>query len=199
MTDKVICMWAKCLLWIWVIHKKIRSRQMGYRSLIVTWSEISFAYLNKHMANYPKHMADYHGSLQCHYHKPMAYYHKHMDHYHNQIHGAIYNERLLHCVKIRERKHLSEKKSEKCISLPTIIRTPPINAQCRSKSWHWSEMPLNADHRRSIPLNADQCRLRGIDRNWSTLGSMPEFWSTLIGIGHWSGESCIIYSTHTLT
>ncbi len=149
----------------------------------------------------------------------------------------------------------------------------PINVdQCRSKSWHWSEMSLNADHCRSMPINssqffsipinadqcqsmpdqsisktlvdflelfmtnADQCRsmlininwyrcwsiqinadhcwslpintdqcrsmsinagsilldlaLIGIERNWSTLGSMPEFWSALIGIWHWSGESC---------
>ena len=35
----------------------------------------------------------------------------------------------------------------------------PNADQCRSKSWHWSEMSLN--------------------RNWSTLGSMPEYWSAL--------------------
>ncbi len=58
-----------------------------------------------------------------------------------------------------------------------------INAnQCWSKFWHWSQC-------RSIPINADQCRsMIGIERHF---GSMPWFWSALIGIGHWSDESCI--------
>ncbi len=57
-----------------------------------------------------------------------------------------------------------------------------INAQCRSKSWHWSEMPLNADHCRSMVINWNR------STSW-TLGSMPEFWWALISIGHWSRES----------
>ncbi len=50
----------------------------------------------------------------------------------------------------------------------------------------------NASQCRSITINSDQCRIKAsvIERNWSTLGSMPEVWSTLIGIGHWSRESC---------
>ncbi len=111
-------------------------------------------------------------------------------------------------------------------SFHAVCRTIPINAQCRSKSWHWSEMSLNANQFWSIPLNADQCRsmpdqgiiktclinsawsgidrhweeLIGIDRNWSTLGSMPEFWSALIGIGHWSRESCVCpYTSSSVT
>ncbi len=70
----------------------------------------------------------------------------------------------------------------------------PINPdQCRSKSWHWSEMVLNADHCRSILINSSQCwswhwsALIGIDRNWLTLGSMPQFWPAM-GIDRGSPE-----------
>ncbi len=48
----------------------------------------------------------------------------------------------------------------------------PNTDQCRSKSWHWSEIPLNADH-------------------WSILGSMSQFWSALISIGQQSYRSTI--------
>ena len=60
--------------------------------------------------------------------------------------------------------------------------TPSINAQCRSKFWHWSQC-------RSIPINADRFLSEsiGIERRFE---SMPWFWLALIGIGHWSKESC---------
>ncbi len=56
----------------------------------------------------------------------------------------------------------------------------------------WANMPslmirtpsINADQHSGIDPNVDQI---GIERHF---GSMPWFWSALIGIGHWSGESC---------
>ncbi len=69
------------------------------------------------------------------------------------------------------------------------FRTPLIHARCRSKSWHWSEMSLERNWSELI----------GIDRNWTTLGSMPEFWSALIGIGHWSRESCSLLTHKSAT
>ena len=62
---------------------------------------------------------------------------------------------------------------------PTIYvkyRTPSINAQCRSKSWHWSEMPLNASQ-------------FGIERNWSALIDIGIKGRILIRVGYWSKES----------
>ncbi len=44
-------------------------------------------------------------------------------------------------------------------------------------------MPINADQNHGIDP-----KCLGIDRHW--LGSMPVFRSALIGIGHWSRESC---------
>ena len=86
----------------------------------------------------------------------------------------------------------------------------PINTdQCRSKSWHWSKMPLNADHCWSMPINSDQflsthfmnagsilldLALIGIERNWSELIDIWINARILNSIErHWSGESCITY------
>ncbi len=41
-----------------------------------------------------------------------------------------------------------------------LPRSMPNADQCRSKSWHWSELPLNADHCRSIPI---------IDWHWALI------------------------------
>ncbi len=73
--------------------------------------------------------------------------------------------------------------------LHTVVRTPSINAQCRS-------MPINADQIHGIDLKCLSMPI--IERTWSTLGSMPEFWSALIGIRHWSGESWVVESCKTL-
>ncbi len=62
--------------------------------------------------------------------------------------------------------------------LKDMVKTPSINAQCRS-------MPIKI---MALIQNASQCRLIGIDRNRSTLGSMPEFWSALIGIDQGSPD-----------
>ena len=78
--------------------------------------------------------------------------------------------------------------ADQCRSVPIKIMALIRNvSQCQS-------LPIIADQCRSIPLNSSQFReeLIGIDRNWSTLGSMPEFWLALIGIGHWSRESCTL-------
>ena len=78
--------------------------------------------------------------------------------------------------------------------------------QCRSKSWQWSEISLNANHYRSMPINSNQflsmpvnagsimldLALIGIDQHESTLGSMPEYWLALVidrkspGYMHWN-------------
>ncbi len=58
-------------------------------------------------------------------------------------------------------------------------RTPLINAQCPS-------MPINANQNSCIGPNVDQ--FRSIGRHF---GSMPWIWLALIGIGHWSRESCM--------
>ncbi len=69
-------------------------------------------------------------------------------------------------------------------------RTPPINAQSRSKSWHWSEMSLNADQFRSrgmVTKVLTSGSSTGIDRHWSALIGIDRNWSELIGIDrHWS-------------
>ncbi len=89
-----------------------------------------------------------------------------------------------------------------------ILRTPLINAQCRSmpinvdqcrsKFWHWSlcrsipinadqcwSIPINSSQCRSMPINADQCQIKqnwsGIDRHWSALRGIDPNWSALIG------------------
>ena len=52
----------------------------------------------------------------------------------------------------------------------------PINVdQCRSKSWHWSEMSLNADHCLIWHWSA----LIGIDRHWDQCQNFERHWSTL--------------------
>ncbi len=59
------------------------------------------------------------------------------------------------------------------------LRHTSINAQCRSKSWHWSEMPLNADQFLSMP--------RGINRNWSLLIKIDRHWDQCQNFDwHWS-------------
>ena len=77
--------------------------------------------------------------------------------------------------------------------------------QCRSKSWHWSEMPLNADHCQSILINSSQCwsmPINSSDQCWtmpinarsilldlaliSIETNWEENWLALIGIDrHW--------------
>ncbi len=73
-----------------------------------------------------------------------------------------------------------------------LPRSMPNADQCRSKSWHWSEMPLNANHCRSMPINSDQflsmpinanLALIGIERNWEELIGIDRHWSELIDIG----------------
>ena len=64
--------------------------------------------------------------------------------------------------------------------LPWSIMSMPNADQCRSKSWHWSEMPLNGDWSALIR----------IDRHWDQCQNFDLHWLALIGIGHWSGESC---------
>ena len=87
-------------------------------------------------------------------------------------------------------------------------RSSPINANLGAKSWHWSEMPIDADHCRSMLININlyQCQsmpdqfcliwhwstLVGIERNWSALIDIGINARILSGIGHWSGESCNI-------
>ncbi len=52
--------------------------------------------------------------------------------------------------------------------------------QCPSKSWHWSETSLNADHCQSIPINSS-------DRHWSELIDIGINARILICIDrHWS-------------
>ncbi len=65
-----------------------------------------------------------------------------------------------------------------------LPRSMPNADQCRSQSWHWSEMSLNADHCRNWSA------LIGIDRHWDQCQDFDRHWSALIGIGHWSRESC---------
>ena len=68
-----------------------------------------------------------------------------------------------------------------------LLRSMPNADQYQSKSWHLSEMPLNASQCRSIPINSSQhwSELRGI---LSECGNNVRI---LIGIGHWLRESCI--------
>ena len=69
------------------------------------------------------------------------------------------------------------------VCLHAYHRTPSINAQCRSKSWNWSEMSLNVDQCQSIPINSSQCRIKAslnINSAWS---GIDRHWSELINIG----------------
>ncbi len=74
----------------------------------------------------------------------------------------------------------------KIFDIVDIFRTPSINAQCRSKSWHWSEMPLNASQYRLIPINSSQCRIKATCRSMLDQFCLIWHWSELIGIDrHW--------------
>ena len=75
-----------------------------------------------------------------------------------------------------------------CSVTKTMIKTPWINAQCRSKFWHWSQcrsIPINSDQLRGI--DTSQCWTFSIDADWSAFWSITHFWSVLIGIDrHWA-------------
>ncbi len=51
-----------------------------------------------------------------------------------------------------------------------LARSMPNADQCRSKSWHWSEMPLNRHWSELIDIGINARILIGIDRHWSALG-----------------------------
>ncbi len=70
----------------------------------------------------------------------------------------------------------------------THCRTPSINAQCRSKSWQWSQCRLV--HCRSILINFRQFRSMPFNRiNARSSRIVP----ALIGIGrHWSAQYCYV-------
>ncbi len=56
---------------------------------------------------------------------------------HTQTHGVLHRGRHRHGAMPIEDGERWESQT---------VKTSSINAQCRSKSWHWSEIPLNADH-----------------------------------------------------
>ncbi len=68
-----------------------------------------------------------------------------------------------------------------------MISTPSTNAQCQSKSWHWSEMPNTVDHCRSLPINSGQSELRGIDRHWLAIIGIDRHWNQCYNCDrHWA-------------
>ncbi len=55
----------------------------------------------------------------------------------------------------------------------------PNASQCWSKSWHWSEMPLNADRFLSIWHWEE---LIGIDRHWDHCQNFDQHWALIEGV-----------------
>ncbi len=62
-----------------------------------------------------------------------------------------------------------------------IPRTPPVNAQC------WA-IPINDDQNSGI-----NPKCLSIKINFTVLKQFDPHWSVLIGIGHWSGDSCMLH------
>ncbi len=64
--------------------------------------------------------------------------------------------------------------------MPRLPRSMPNANQCRSKSSHWTEMPLNAKWVHKVnwmPIIAAQCQSMPI--NWEVVGQMVQPWKCL--------------------